>query len=575
MIAATACVVIAAYLLGGVPFAYLLVRWRKGIDIRTVGSGNVGATNAGRLLGFRYFLLIFALDVLKGFLPTWGLPRLVAAWIGEPGPAALPVLVGLGTILGHNFPVYLRFRGGKGVATSLGAFAALEPFASAGALLSFLVALAVTRYVSLSSIVGALAFVLAYFSRAADPWGLEIVRTLVIIVLVGMLIVRHRQNFVRIARGTEPKVALGRKKPPPAGRVGVALLVALAALVAGAGTWFARHARRVEVLDAGAFTLQEVNRAGTGLQRATRLAFCDDGQRLALLCPRYERLVLFAIGPNQELEVAEEVELDGRPMALAVAESSLYVLQRPASDQRHVEPGWVEALDFQGAKRGPRFLAGHNPDDLALTPDGETALVITGERTSGDGQPPPRFLQVVALKDGPREVARVDLGRWEDEPGRIHLARSGLAAMIAVPALGTAVAVDLSDPRAPRRLGESPLPRRDLGYPSTDGADQIVMPVASPSETIALDGGDAETMVLVGTRPSASAIEVVGHRAGVEMSLGKLRLRGPFNLGDVRPTSLAWSAERNLLAVATKSGAVHLVALTPRSELAETARERR
>ncbi len=75
--AASVLLVFAAYLFGAIPFAYLIVRWRKGIDIRTVGSGNVGATNAGRLLGFRYFLLCFALDVAKGFLPTWGLPILV------------------------------------------------------------------------------------------------------------------------------------------------------------------------------------------------------------------------------------------------------------------------------------------------------------------------------------------------------------------------------------------------------------------------------------------------------------------------------------------------------------------
>src|SRR3954468_15758840 len=108
--------VVVAYLIGAIPFAYLVVYWAKGIDIRTVGSGNVGATNVGRVLGFRYFLLVFALDVLKGLLPTLGIPRAVAAeGFGVP---ALPVLVALATILGHNFPIYLKFRGGKGVATS-------------------------------------------------------------------------------------------------------------------------------------------------------------------------------------------------------------------------------------------------------------------------------------------------------------------------------------------------------------------------------------------------------------------------------------------------------------------------
>src|SRR3954468_14837040 len=93
--------VVVAYLIGAIPFAYLVAYQVKGIDIRTVGSGNVGATNVGRVLGFRFFLLVFVLDVLKGLLPTLGLPRAIAA-AGYEEPA-LPVLVALATILGHNF----------------------------------------------------------------------------------------------------------------------------------------------------------------------------------------------------------------------------------------------------------------------------------------------------------------------------------------------------------------------------------------------------------------------------------------------------------------------------------------
>src|SRR5215211_6404415 len=106
--------VVAAYLIGAIPFAYLVARGFKGIDIRTVGSGNVGATNVGRVMGFRYFLLVFGLDVLKGLLPTLGFPRGVAALAGGEVPS-LEVLVELATILGNNFPVLLQFRGSKGV----------------------------------------------------------------------------------------------------------------------------------------------------------------------------------------------------------------------------------------------------------------------------------------------------------------------------------------------------------------------------------------------------------------------------------------------------------------------------
>jgi glycerol-3-phosphate acyltransferase PlsY len=204
---------IAGYFLGAIPFAYLIVRARKGIDIRTVGSGNVGATNAGRILGFRYFLLIFGLDLLKGLFPTLLLPRLVEQLTGSPGPPTLPVFIALATILGHNFPVYLGFKGGKGVATSFGALLALDPVSSLSALATFVVVLLVTRFVSMSSILGAVAFAGVHFSRVERPWSRdELPMSLVTILLVVMLVVRHRTNLVRIARGTESKVMLGRTR---------------------------------------------------------------------------------------------------------------------------------------------------------------------------------------------------------------------------------------------------------------------------------------------------------------------------------------------------------------------------
>lgn len=209
--------VLAGYLIGAIPFAYLIVRARKGIDIRTVGSGNVGATNAGRVLGFRYFLLCFALDLMKGLVPTWGLPRLVAWAAGSP-PAWLPVLVALATILGHNFPVYLAFKGGKGVATSFGALLALDPVASLGALLAFVVFLLVTRFVSLSSVLGAIVFVLVHFAQVEHPWDRDQrAMSVVTLALLAMLTARHRANFTRIARGTEPKVRFGRRAERPPG----------------------------------------------------------------------------------------------------------------------------------------------------------------------------------------------------------------------------------------------------------------------------------------------------------------------------------------------------------------------
>lgn len=197
------------YLVGSIPFAYVLVRALKGIDIRTVGSGNVGATNAARVLGARYFLVVFGLDLAKGLIPTLIARRLGAQWQAPE----LTILVALATVIGHNFPIYLGFRGGKGVATSLGAAIAIDPAAAAAAAATFTILLILTRYVSLSSLAGGLAFACVHFLLVAGRWWEPEERALscLILVLVGMLFVRHRANLARIVGGTEPKIRLRRR----------------------------------------------------------------------------------------------------------------------------------------------------------------------------------------------------------------------------------------------------------------------------------------------------------------------------------------------------------------------------
>jgi acyl-phosphate glycerol 3-phosphate acyltransferase len=202
--------VLAAYLVGSVPTAYLIVRAVKGIDIRTVGSGNVGATNAGRVLGRSYFLLVFVLDLLKGALPTWGFPPLAERLAGVRAPG-LAIFVAAAAIVGHNFPIFLGFRGGKGVATSLGAVLAIDPRACLAAAVAFVVVLAWSRFVSLSSITGAVVFVVAHFAFERDPWARDRLATnAAIMALAALLIWRHRSNLVRIARGTEPRIGTRR-----------------------------------------------------------------------------------------------------------------------------------------------------------------------------------------------------------------------------------------------------------------------------------------------------------------------------------------------------------------------------
>ncbi len=203
----------AAYLIGAIPFGFLLAKGLKGVDVRTAGSGNIGATNVARVLGFRWFWPVFLLDLSKGLLPTWGFPILAARLTGLPAPPDLAVLAAVAAILGHNFPVYLKFRGGKGVATSLGAVFALDPLAGLAAACAFIVFLTLTRYVSLSSIGGGVAFFLAHFARVGAPWARgERALSVMTVALLVLLVARHRKNLARVWAGTEPKVSLKKKK---------------------------------------------------------------------------------------------------------------------------------------------------------------------------------------------------------------------------------------------------------------------------------------------------------------------------------------------------------------------------
>ena len=200
----------SAYLVGSIPFGFLIARIFRGIDIRTVGSGNIGATNVGRVLGFRFFVVVFLLDFLKGYLPTRFLPGLLG-----PHSPDLPVLVAVATILGHNFPIFLGFRGGKGVATSLGAVWALDWVASLGAALGFGILLGSLRIVSVGSLTGGLIWLIIHFARTPHPWGRnQVTLSIASIGLMGLLIARHRANLARLAAGTEPRISLRRRTNP-------------------------------------------------------------------------------------------------------------------------------------------------------------------------------------------------------------------------------------------------------------------------------------------------------------------------------------------------------------------------
>jgi glycerol-3-phosphate acyltransferase PlsY len=199
----------AAYVLGSVPFG-LIVGRSKGIDPRTAGSGNIGATNVGRLLGKRFFVLVFILDLLKGLLPMLAAGLVLRGTPDEPKKYGLWLLVGFAAIFGHMFSLFLGFKGGKGVATSSGVVLGLFPYFTVPglvALLLWFVTFKASRYVSLASIVASVAFPVLYV--AVGSWrGWPIVSgqwpLLAFSVLIAAMIVwKHRSNIARLRAGTE------------------------------------------------------------------------------------------------------------------------------------------------------------------------------------------------------------------------------------------------------------------------------------------------------------------------------------------------------------------------------------
>jgi glycerol-3-phosphate acyltransferase PlsY len=185
--------VLVAYLVGSVPFAFLLAR-RHGIDLRRTGSGNVGATNVLRTSGVSNGVMAMSLDALKGALAVVVAERLTA------GPAT-PVAAGLASVIGHIYPVWLGFRGGKGVATAAGVFAVLAPVALGIASGVFLLAVWVTRYISVGSLAGAVTLAVA---ASASELPAAIAAGAIIAALI--IVHRHRGNLARLLAGTERRV---------------------------------------------------------------------------------------------------------------------------------------------------------------------------------------------------------------------------------------------------------------------------------------------------------------------------------------------------------------------------------
>jgi glycerol-3-phosphate acyltransferase PlsY len=196
---------VLAYLLGSIPVGWIVARVFFKTDIRKQGSGNIGATNALRNFGTTVGIIVLLLDLLKGFLAV----RIAGGIFGME--SGLVTLCGLLAILGHVFPVWLKFRGGKGVATAAGVFLALAPLSLAIALGLFVIIVALTRYVSLGSILAALTFGVAVylfeFQQYVQNWSKLLLITLVIL----MIIFKHRRNIGRLLKGNENRLTFTKK----------------------------------------------------------------------------------------------------------------------------------------------------------------------------------------------------------------------------------------------------------------------------------------------------------------------------------------------------------------------------
>ena len=202
---------VGSYLLGSIPFGYLAARF-VGIDIRQAGSGNVGATNVVRVLGKKYGYPVFALDVLKGFVPA-KISMLLAPGVPPQwnSPEIFGILAAIASVLGHLYPLWLKFKGGKGVATSAGALLALTPTATLVGVGIWIIVFWLSGYVSLASMVAAIVLpIVILMLRSQDQnRGNPLVCTAACVAAI--VIWRHRSNLNRLIRGTEPRFTRKRE----------------------------------------------------------------------------------------------------------------------------------------------------------------------------------------------------------------------------------------------------------------------------------------------------------------------------------------------------------------------------
>jgi len=203
------CGIVASYVIGSIPTGYLVGKIVKNTDIRTLGSGNLGATNVFRSIGKKWGIVVLLLDMLKGYVAVAIITSLFQSdFLTIP---YLKILYGVCAICGHNWTLFLKFKGGKGVATSCGVILSMFPKALGLGLVVFVIVVYLTRYVSLGSIIGALCFPIFLYLcyRGVDGFGVYFGGSLL---LVAFIVVRHHSNIKRLIKGEEHKMSFSRKK---------------------------------------------------------------------------------------------------------------------------------------------------------------------------------------------------------------------------------------------------------------------------------------------------------------------------------------------------------------------------
>jgi acyl phosphate:glycerol-3-phosphate acyltransferase len=194
---------VAAYLLGAVPFGWILVRWVAGVDIRRIGSGNIGTTNVRRAVGTKWAMVVLACDIFKGLLPT-----LAAASFANASCPWLPAITALAAICGHMYPIYFGFKpSGKGVATTMGALLIAAPWACLCAVIGFIFAVRFSHRVSVGSLLG-----ISILPPSAWFTSHNLFLTLVTLIIMVLILSRHADNIQRLAQGKEPVLGKSHKR---------------------------------------------------------------------------------------------------------------------------------------------------------------------------------------------------------------------------------------------------------------------------------------------------------------------------------------------------------------------------